>query len=109
MRSSAICQAIFLEVKYIVEIHFKQIIGVRSFCQLYDWPSSPASVFDFKFVHWEAKEVGRLILNTDGCSKGNPGVGGSGGVLRDSTGLLLFAFSAFFGKTACLRAETWCF
>ena len=105
MRSSAICQTIFSETKSIVEIQFKQRIGVQTFCQLYDWSNSLASV-SFKFVRWEAKEMGRLILNMDGCSKDNPEVGGGGGVLRDSTGLPLVAFSAFFGITTCLRAET---
>ena len=32
-------------------------------------------------------------------------MGGGGGVLRDSTGLPLFAFSAFFRDTTCLSAE----
>ena len=108
MRSSAICQAIFSEIKSIWEIRFKQRIGVQTFCQLYDWSHPPASV-SFKFVRWEVKDMGRLILNMDGCSKDNPVVGGGGGVLRDSTGLPLVAFSAFFGITTCLRAETLAF
>ena len=94
MRSAVICKAIFSEIKSIVEIHFKQMIEVQTFCQLFDWLISSVSVFEFKLVRWEAKKIGKFILNTDGCSKGNPGVGGGGGVLRDSTSLPLFAFSA---------------
>ncbi|XP_071917209.1 uncharacterized protein [Coffea arabica] len=48
---------------------------------------------------------GRYILNTDDYSKGNPGVGGSGGVLRDSKGMPLIGFSAYLGETTCLHAE----
>ncbi|XP_027151938.1 uncharacterized protein LOC113751992 [Coffea eugenioides] len=107
MRSTVICQSIFSEVKSIVDIHFKQKLGVQTFCQLFDWSHLTTSVFDFKLVRWEVTAMGGLVLNTDGCSKGNPGVGGGGGVLRDSTRMPLVAFLAFFGETTCLRAETW--
>nr|XP_027101811.1 uncharacterized protein LOC113722787 [Coffea arabica] len=50
-------------------------------------------------------ETGRFTLNTDGCSKGNPGLGGGGGVLRDSHGIPLIGFSAYLGETTCLSAE----
>ncbi|XP_071909633.1 uncharacterized protein [Coffea arabica] len=105
IRSDVICQAVFSEIRSIVEIQFKQSPGARAFCQLYDWSCSPVGGYDLKVVRWEANEVGRLVLNTDGCSKGNPGVGGGGGVLRDSIGLPLFAFSAFLGDITCLHAE----
>ncbi|XP_027098892.2 uncharacterized protein [Coffea arabica] len=106
MRSTVICQSIFSEVKSIVDIHFKQKLGVQTFCQLFDWSHLTTSVFDFKLVRWEVTAMGGLVLNTDGCSKGNPGVGGGGGVLRDSTRMPLVAFLAFFRETTCLRAET---
>nr|XP_027109308.1 uncharacterized protein LOC113729183 [Coffea arabica] len=104
MRSTAICHAIFSEIQSIGGVHFKHVFRVQSFCQLYDWSNLFAGGFTFKVVRWEKKETGRLILNTNGCSKGNPGVGGGGGVLRDSTGLPLIAFLAYFGETTCLRA-----
>ena len=47
-----------------------------------------------------------LMLYTDGCSKGNPGLGDGGGVLCDSSGSPLFAFSIFLEETSSLRAET---
>ncbi|XP_027081100.2 uncharacterized protein [Coffea arabica] len=105
MRSSAICQAIFLEIQSMVGIHFKQAIRSQSFRQLYDLPNFTVGRVAFKVIRWESKESGRFILNTDGCSKGNPGLGGGGGVLRDSTGLPLFGFSAYFGQTTSLHAE----
>lgn len=56
-------------------------------------------------VHWKGASDGLLVLNTDGCSKGNPGVCGGGGVLRDSSGHPLLAFSAFLGVFSSLQAE----
>ena len=47
-----------------------------------------------------------LTLNTDGCSKGNPGVCGGGGILCDSTGHPLVAFSYFFWEPSGLCIET---
>ncbi|XP_027082553.1 uncharacterized protein [Coffea arabica] len=105
MRSNVICQAIFSEIRSIVDIHFKKVGRVQSFYLLYDWPNSSDVGITYKLIRWETKESGRFTLNTDGCSKGNPGVGGGGGVLRDSNGLPLIGFSAYFGETTCLRAE----
>ena len=53
----------------------------------------------------KVKVAGTLTLNTDGCAKGNPGVSGGGGVLRDAAGVPFFAFSASFGDGSSLRAE----
>ncbi|XP_071925655.1 uncharacterized protein [Coffea arabica] len=105
MRLIAICHAIFSEIQSMVGIFFKKPLRVPSFYHLYDWPNSSEVRFTYKLVRWETKESGRLTLNTDGCSKGNPGVGGGGGVLRDSNGLPLIGFSAYFGETTCLHAE----
>lgn len=46
-----------------------------------------------------------FTLNTDGCSKGNPGTSGGGGVIRDAVGLPLVGFSAFFGEASSIQAE----
>nr|XP_027118775.1 uncharacterized protein LOC113736018 [Coffea arabica] len=105
MRSSAICRAIFAEIHTMVGIQFKKVIRLQSFSQLYDWKIPSGGRVAYKVIRWETKETGRYILNTDGCAKGNPGVGGGGGVLRDSTGLPLIAFSAYLGETTSLRAE----
>ena len=107
MQSAAIVQAIFCEVKMLVEIQFKGKVGVHTFQQLSDWSSQPARTFGFQLIRWTVPEVGMLTLNTDGCSKGNPGQGGGGGgVLRDSSRSPLFPFSAFLGNTSSLHAET---
>nr|XP_027090223.1 uncharacterized protein LOC113711258 [Coffea arabica] len=100
-----ICHAIFLDVIGVVEIQFNQRLGVHTFLQLYEWTTQQPSVYSFHLVWWKAKEAGLLTLNMNGCSKGNPGVSGGGGILRDSSELPLFAFSAYFGKLSSLREE----
>ncbi|XP_071929043.1 uncharacterized protein [Coffea arabica] len=105
MRPLAICRAIFSEIQTMVGIHFKQVFRVQSFHHLYDWSYSSHIEVTYKLVRWEAKESDRFILNTDGCSKGNPGVSGGGGVLRDSNGIPLIGFSAYLGETTSLCAE----
>ena len=93
MQSNVICQAIFSEIQSIVGIHFKQVVRVKLFYHLYDWPNSSDVGITYKLVRWETKESGRFTLNMDRCSNGNPGVGRGGGVLRDSNGLPLIGFS----------------
>ncbi|XP_027170444.1 uncharacterized protein LOC113770234 [Coffea eugenioides] len=44
-------------------------------------------------------------LNSDGCSRGNPGKSGGGGVIRDCAGRFLLGFSCFFGELTSLQAE----
>ena len=45
------------------------------------------------------------MLNTDGCSKGNPGWSRGGGILWDSSGGPILSFSTFFGIRSSLQAE----
>ncbi|XP_071902237.1 uncharacterized protein [Coffea arabica] len=87
-----------------MEIHFHKRLGCLSFPQLYELSSNPASRVSFHIVRWSARP-GCLILNTDGCSKGNPGCSGGGGILRDASGGPILAFSAFFGIRSSLHAE----
>ena len=59
-----------------------------------------------RLVGWESPVQGMWKLNTDGCSLGNLGKSGGGGVLRDAFGELVFGFSIPLGKVTSLQAET---
>lgn len=56
-------------------------------------------------VHWQFPDRGMTKLNTDGCSKGNPGPAGGGGLVRDSKGHVLLAFSHYYGVAQSITAE----
>ena len=88
-----------------LEIHFNHRLGRVTFPQLYDWSGQQESGVSYQIVRWQAKKLGDLTLNMDGCSKGNPGWSGGGGILRDSSGSPVFDFSAFFGRRSNLHAE----
>ena len=105
MRVTRICHDILLDVKAVVEFQCNQRRAVQTFPQLNEWTAQPPTDYTFQLVGWRAKEAGLLTLNTDGCSKGNPGLSGGGGILRDSLGTPLLAFSVYFGETSSLRAE----
>ncbi|XP_071924882.1 uncharacterized protein [Coffea arabica] len=80
--------------------------GVRMYvARLYEWSRVKPPRYSVQLVGWKVKVAGTLTLNTDGCSKGNSGVSGGGGVLRDAVGVPYFAFSASFRDGSSLRAE----
>ncbi|KAG7945159.1 hypothetical protein I3843_15G138800 [Carya illinoinensis] len=51
-----------------------------------------------QLLSWARPPKGRLKLNLDGSSLGNPGPSGGGGILRDGNGKLIFAYSMSFGN-----------
>ncbi|XP_060195288.1 uncharacterized protein LOC132624540 [Lycium barbarum] len=56
-------------------------------------------------VKWSFPADGCVKLNTDGCSKGNPGNNGGGGVIRNNRGFLIAAYGINFGITTNNVAE----
>ena len=56
-------------------------------------------------VKWVRPSHRGLKLNTGGCSKGNLGESGGGGVLREASGRLVLAFSCNFGIASSMQAE----
>ena len=60
-----------------------------------------------KRVRWEKPQVVWKKLNTDGASKGNPGLAGCGGVVRDENGGWIAGFSRLIGVTSSFEAELW--
>lgn len=47
---------------------------------------------------WHPPSKGYLKYNIDGASKGNPGIAGFGGVLRDEEGKIIFIFHYHLGR-----------
>nr|XP_027102884.1 uncharacterized protein LOC113724156 [Coffea arabica] len=74
---------------------------VRFYAEISGW----APRISYTLVRWSRPSAGALKLNTDGCSKGNPGASGGGGILRDGGGSLILAFSCYFGHATSLQAE----
>ncbi|KAL0405791.1 UNVERIFIED_CONTAM: putative ribonuclease H protein [Sesamum latifolium] len=56
-------------------------------------------------VPWRKPQDGWYKLNTDGASKGNPGISGEGGILRNHLGIVIFAFQEHIGNTTNTQAE----
>ena len=104
-QGQGICNMVAQDVKAAFEIRFQKELGMLTFPQFYEKISYPSYVYNISVVRWKGGGQGVLTLNTDGCSKGNPGVCGGGGVVRDSNGHAVFAFSAFLGEGTSLRAE----
>ncbi|KAH0711931.1 hypothetical protein KY289_007890 [Solanum tuberosum] len=46
-------------------------------------------------VWWSRPNLGDFKLNVDGCSKGNPGSVGGGGILRNHLGHMIMAFTTY--------------
>ncbi|CAL5362434.1 unnamed protein product [Camellia sinensis] len=60
-----------------------------------------------RLIHWLHPPAGKLKLNVDGCSKGDPGQAGYGGLLRDETGIWIWGFYGKLGHCTSLEAELW--
>lgn len=57
-------------------------------------------------VLWKQSLMHMIKLNSSGASKGNPGLSGGGGIIRDSHGNVLYAFGSLYGVKTNFRAET---
>ncbi|MQL97989.1 hypothetical protein Taro_030692 [Colocasia esculenta] len=58
-----------------------------------------------KLIRW-IPPIHHFCLNVDGASKGNPGICGGGGCIRDTKGDILVAFAHFYGEGNSIIAET---
>ena len=54
---------------------------------------------------WRFPVGGRVKLNTDGCSKRNPGESGGGCVLRNDKGTFIWAIADYYGAGSNMKAE----
>ena len=60
---------------------------------------------DIKQDYWHPPPQGFLKYNIDGASKGNLGIAGFGGVLRDENDCILFIFHFHLGRATNNMAE----
>ncbi|CAA7034666.1 unnamed protein product [Microthlaspi erraticum] len=60
-----------------------------------------------RLVGWKAPVAGWMRLNTDGASRGNPGLASAGGVIRDVLGKWICGFSLNIGLCSAPLAELW--
>lgn len=58
-----------------------------------------------RLVLWKYPSSALFKLNTDGASKGNPGMASGGGIFRDNNGDIFYAFSNFYGHHSNMWAE----
>lgn len=58
-----------------------------------------------RLIDWVFPSGGWAKVNIDGVSKGNPGLVGGGGVIRDSTGSWLIGFPVNLGNCFSILAK----
>lgn len=58
-------------------------------------------------VKWSFPPEDWQKINTDGASKGNPGMAGCGGVIRDDCGWWVASFGMNVGCCSAFKAELW--
>lgn len=50
-----------------------------------------------RVVHWSKPALGFVKLNSDEASQGKPGLSAGSGIVRDSLGNFIYAYSSFYG------------
>ena len=60
-----------------------------------------------RMIRWVEPSMSWFKLNTDGASRGNPGLAAAGGVLRDDTGRWCRGFALNIGRCTAPLAELW--
>lgn len=68
-------------------------------------PSCEVPSGEVRVVSWIKPPPCYLKLNADGACKGNPGLSGGGGGLRNCRGKMIFAYSFFFWHGSSFLAE----
>ncbi|KAH0650587.1 hypothetical protein KY284_030499 [Solanum tuberosum] len=77
----------------------------------YHWPQvldrlqSYKPTLHYQMVSWRKPSEGWVTCNTDGASKGNPGVSSYGYCIRDMNGDLIYAEAHNLGETTNMEAE----
>ncbi|XP_071925430.1 uncharacterized protein [Coffea arabica] len=84
---------------------FQGVSIPRSWSDLLDVVAGLRMSVNVLTVRWKCPLHAVVKLNSDGCSRGNPGRSGRGGLFQDSNGRFLLAFSCYFGEMTSLQAE----
>lgn len=67
----------------------------------------PTATRQVKLVTWKFPGTGKIKLNTDGSSRGNPGPAGFGGVFKEERGHWVLGFYGRLADCTSLEAELW--
>ena len=59
------------------------------------------------YVGWKPPPFGFFKLNTDGSTRGNPGLASAGDLIRDHNGMWIDSFCKNIGFTYSMAAELW--
>ncbi|KAK4385617.1 putative ribonuclease H protein [Sesamum angolense] len=80
--------------------------GDRPVVSLLKIPLPPHKISSrISIVKWIKPDRGWFKLNTNGASKGNPGVAGAGGIIRNHLGQTVLAFQKHLGLTSNTAPE----
>ncbi|KAL9228579.1 hypothetical protein vseg_004142 [Gypsophila vaccaria] len=66
---------------------------------------SPSSTRVERYIRWHPPPHNWFLLNTDGASRGNPGLAGCGGIIRNDAENFVSAFTFSSGICTSMRAE----
>ncbi|XP_028120068.1 uncharacterized protein LOC114317531 [Camellia sinensis] len=97
----------FENVNHSIQVNLKGIWNYASEIKdAFSYPIHPLSTAP-KSIFWRFPIAGTLKLNTDGCSKGDPGQAGYGGLLWDETGTWIWGYYDNLGHCSSVEAELW--
>lgn len=71
------------------------------------WGRAMGGVTETRLLSWKPPEPGWVKVNTDGASRGNPGLATSGGVIRNEEGDWCGGFAVNIGVCSAPLAEIW--
>ncbi|XP_071912409.1 uncharacterized protein [Coffea arabica] len=101
-----VCDRIFLELRECFCVQFREIsLPCTSRIGFFETIARLRSNVIIREVCWVCLTQSLVKLNADGCSRGNPGRNGGGGLFRDCDGRFLLGFSCYFGEATSLQAE----
>lgn len=101
----AIINKVIYQIRMFVACQFPQVQLKQQWCKTLLHIENFKPRINIKCLRWSRPISGRFKLNTDGCSKGNPGSAVGGGVLQDENGQMIMAYSEYYGECSNNVAE----